>query len=172
MTDAVTLQPSERWYCVQAQPRKETLAIAHLRNHAFRTFMPVLWKKTSHARKVQTVKVPFFPGYFFTALNVHRDAWRKINGSLGVVSLLMTGDRPLPVPDGVVEALHDLTARPSDVEVRQKLPVGPVRVVAGPLAGHLGRLLAEDGHGRARVLLAMMGAQRPVTFSSSCLAEA
>jgi transcription elongation factor/antiterminator RfaH len=167
------LGPGERWYVVQTQPNRETMALVNLQRQGFRTFMPQIIKTVRHARRTRTLKAALFPRYLFTPLDPDSAPWRCINGSLGVVSLIMAGDRPRPVPEGVVESLAALADDSGVVDFGARLEIGrSVRVVKGPFADHLGRLIHLDGQGRAHVLLEIMGAPRTVTISGGALASA
>lgn len=167
------LASGERWFCVQTQPNKESLAIVNLQKQGFATFMPRLLKTVRHARKTRTVKAPLFPRYLFTPLDLDRDQWRRINGSFGVASLIMGRDRPRPVPVGLVESLQDLVDENDVGDLGARLaPGGRVRVLIGPFADQLGRLVGLDDHGRAMVLLEIMGAERSVTLPSRSVVAA
>ena len=170
---ALQLTQGEHWFCVQTLPRKEPTALVNLHRQGFRTFMPRLLKTVRHARKTRTVRAPLFPGYLFTPLDLDRDQWRRINGSFGVASLVMEGDRPRLVPVGIVESLQALVGDGDLVDLGVCLAVGgPVRILAGPFADQLGQLSGLDDHGRARVLLEIMGAERTVTIESRSLVAA
>ncbi len=161
----LSLAPGERWYVVQTQPRREDLAVVNLRRQGFRSFLPRLVKTVRHARRSRSVRAPLFPGYLFVPLDIERRRWRCINGSFGVASLIMSGDRPLPVPHGVVEDLCVLTAGGDEVDLGARLrPGSKVRILTGPFAEKLGTLLELDDRGRARVLLEILGASRTVTM--------
>jgi transcription antitermination factor NusG len=169
-TSRMQLADGEQWYVVQTLPRKESTALINLEKQNFRTFMPRLLKTVRHARQTRTVKAPLFPGYLFTPLDMNRHQWRRINGSFGVASLIMEGIQPKPVPRGVVESLQDLVGDSDLVDLGPRLAVGgPVRVLTGPFADQLGRLIGLDDHGRAQVLLEIMGAERAVTLPSRAL---
>lgn len=173
-TDAMAarhgLSQGERWYVVRSQPHKESTAQLNLHRQGFRAFLPRITKTIRHARKTRTVKAPLFPGYLFTPLDMDRDQWRRINGSFGVLSLIMGGQQPKPVPEGVVEELIALAKDGDAVDWGRRLTVGgEVRILTGPLADQLGTLASLDDHGRARVLLEIMGATRAVTLESRAL---
>ena len=87
-----------RWYAVQCQPHRERLAASHLINQGFGVHLPLREKTRRHARKIETIRTPFFPGYLFARLDLSRDFWRSVNGTVGVVRLVTQGDRPTPVP--------------------------------------------------------------------------
>jgi transcription elongation factor/antiterminator RfaH len=167
---SLLLGEQERWYVVRAIPRKETTALVNLHRQGFRTFLPRLTKTVRHARQTRTVKAPLFPGYLFTPLDMNRDQWRRINGSFGVLTLIMAGEQPEPVPHGVVEALIALARDGDTVDWGRRLtPGGTVRILTGPFADQLGTLQTLDDHGRARVLLEIMGAARTVTLEGRSL---
>jgi transcription antitermination factor NusG len=96
----------DRWYVVHAQPRAESKAAFHLARQSYSVFWPRFAKVVRHARRRTETLAPLFPGYLFLSLDVSRQRWRSVNGTCGVVRLIMQGERPQPVPRGVVEALQ------------------------------------------------------------------
>ncbi len=152
------LQKGERWYAVHTQPRREDVAFANLHRQGFRPFVPRLLRTVRHARRTRLARVPLFPGYLFVPLDLRCHRWRSVNGTVGVISLVMAGERPLPVPEGVVEALVHLTREDGVVDLAGGLRPGtPVRVLTGPFADLLAELVELDDRGRARVLIEIMG---------------
>jgi transcription antitermination factor NusG len=167
------LKRGERWYVVQTQPNREAMARVNLHRQGFRTFMPQIVKTVRHARRTRTVQAPLFPRYFFTPLDLDCVPWRRINGSLGVISLIMGGERPLPVPEGVVESLAILSDDSGVADFGRKLEIGSnIRILAGPFADQLARITHLDGQGRARVLLEIMGGARSIAISTQALISA
>lgn len=155
----------ERWYAVQCQPHRERLASINLAQQEFEVFMPLRSRTRRHARRVETVRVPFFPGYLFVALDLARHQWRSVNGTFGVVRLVTQGDWPIPAPEGLVEALQTACAGTNILEWRPRLSLGePVRILAGPFAGLVGELERMTDADRVRVLLRMMGGELPVSL--------
>src|SRR3974390_1243405 len=96
------LAPGERWYAARTLHNRENSACFNLARMGFGTFAPRVWRTTRHARKTRNAMAPLFPGYAFVILNLSRDRWRSVNGTFGVATLIMAGDRPMPVPRGVV----------------------------------------------------------------------
>ena len=101
---AAPLAPGERWYCVMTQPRREAFAFDNLTRQGFRAWLPLLGRTVRHARKVRTVRGALFARYGFVRLDLARERWRSVNGTFGVVGLLMAEDRPRP-------ALADIVTR-------------------------------------------------------------
>ncbi len=156
----------DRWYCVMTQPRREAFAFANLARQGFRAWLPLFTRTVRHARKVETVRSALFPRYGFVLLDLARERWRAINGTFGVVGLLMEEDRPRPVPRGVVEHLVTLTG--ADGVVRYGLEVAPgqrVRILEGPLADRLATVLRLDEKGRVALLLEILGGERTVVVA-------
>jgi transcription elongation factor/antiterminator RfaH len=161
------LNDGQRWYAVHTLPLSEARAQGHLENQSFRTFLPKRHKTVRHARKMSTIDAPFFPRYLFVALDLTRHQWRSVNGTFGVSRLVMRGDRPHPVPRGVVETLIGSADERGILQLGQQLKLGaPVRLLAGPFFDHLAILDHLDGSGRVRVLLELMG--RQVSILTHC----
>jgi len=103
---------------------------------------------------------PIFPGYIFVHMDPERAAWRCINGTRGIRHLVMGAARPLPVRTGVVETL--IASLGVDGLVRFVDPLRPgdtVRLLAGPFAEALGKVVSLDARGRVTLLLALFGTQ-------------
>jgi transcriptional antiterminator RfaH len=159
-----------RWYVVQTHARREAGVMLHLSAQNFRAFLPQMTRTIRHARKLQTVRTPVFPGYLFVALDLQRDRWRSVNGTFGAAGLVMGKEFPLPVPLGVVEALLDCVDDAGLCRFDRDLVEGQtVRVLVGPFANAIGRLDRLDANGRVRVLLDMMGSVLPARLERSAL---
>ncbi len=162
-----------RWFAVHSLPQREAGAQQQLENQDFRTFLPRSRKIRRHARKLETVLAPIFPRYLFVALDLDLDRWRSVNSTFGVARLvMMAGDRPQPVPHGVVEALIASTDGRGILRFdgAGRFAVGQkVRILAGPFAEQIGRLERLDDNGRVRLLLDIMGGEIAVTLPSATL---
>jgi transcription elongation factor/antiterminator RfaH len=161
--DALTGAAGERWYAVQTQPNRETRAKHQLENQAFEIFLPKRLKTVRHARKLRNVTAAFFPRYLFVRLDLAKQRWRSVNGTLGVLSLVMQGELPHPVPIGVVETMMSCIDANGLLCLEENLKKGSqIRVAAGPFAERLGILDRLDDSGRVRVLLEILGGAVPV----------
>ncbi len=166
----VALFMGERWYAVQTLARREASAQMQLEAQGFRTFLPRYIKTVRHARKLMTVSAPFFPGYLFVALDLGRDCWRSINGTVGAVGLIMVEGFPRPMQSGVVESLVTCCGADGHVKLVEDLAVGQsVRMLSGPFADMMGKLARLDGGGRVQVLLRLLGGEVSVSVSRATL---
>lgn len=162
-----------RWFVVQTRPRKEVQAGINLENQGFQSFLPRISRTTRHARRSRTVLAPLFPRYLFVSLDLGREQWRSVNGTFGVSRLVSHGAWPTPVPHGLVEELIVLTEEVGAIDLRNALTPGDrVRFLSGPFAEAIGRLVALDDAGRARVLLELLGSEREISVAAEVLAPA
>ena len=157
-TAQIALRPvGKRWYVAQTLARREAYAMSQLKAQGFHAVMPLTTRATRHARKVTQTTAALFPGYVFISLDLARDRWRAVNGTIGVARLIMGEDRPQPVPRGVVETLIACTDARGFFHAADIFKKGQtVRVASGSFAQSLAEIVALDGKGRVRVLLEMM----------------
>ena len=170
--DRLGLERGERWFVARVHPNRENSAQFNLGRLGLRSFAPRVRRTVRHARKSRNVLAPLFPGYIFVILDLSRDRWRSVNSTFGVSSLIMGVEQPLPVPRGVVEGLlitgnSGLVSLGNDLEIGQK-----VRILSGPFADALCRLVDLDDKGRVRVLLELMGTEVPAQVDRACIAPA
>jgi transcriptional antiterminator RfaH len=151
------------WYAVHTQPAAETKAAANLQRQGYATYLPSHRRLVRHARRKDVVRRPLFPRYLFVDVDRARKAWRPILSTLGVADLVRGGDEPVAVPERVVDAIRrnegagvfDQLAAAGDLRSGDA-----VRVVEGPFADCIGRLVEASGDERVCILFEIMG--RPV----------
>ena len=154
-----------RWYAVNCLSNREFLAAAQLRNQGFEAFLPCRLQTRRHARKFDSVLRPLFPGYLFVRLDLDRDRWRCVNGTVGVVRLVGPSETPSPAPPGAIETIKNACDELGVMHVSEGLAPGDsVRVAVGPFAELIGRLERLDSAGRIRVLLELMGRRASVAL--------
>jgi transcriptional antiterminator RfaH len=169
----LTLEGSERWYLVHTLPHGERRAQLHLGAQGFRTHFPTIERTIRHARQLRTLRAPLFPRYIFLVLDLGRDRWLSVWGTVGVSSLYTCNDRPVPVPEGVVETLIANSDEANLALFATGLTTGQsVRILSGPFANFVGTLERLDAAGRVRVLLEMMGTAVPVAVRRSAICPA
>jgi transcriptional antiterminator RfaH len=149
-----------RWYVVHTQPQNETRAEINLRRQGFATYLPLYQRTRRHARKTETVARPLFPRYLFVGLDLARDRWRAIQSTFGVSNLVIAGDTPLAMPDGVVEQIRARESGEGFVTLGLPAGIGPgsrVRLIEGIFADSKGILerIADDR--RVAILLELLG---------------
>jgi transcription elongation factor/antiterminator RfaH len=169
----LALEGNERWFLVHTQPNSERRAELHLGAQGFRTHFPTIQKTVRHARQLRTVRAPLFPRYVFLILDLGRDRWLSIRSTVGVSSLYTCQDRPVPVPEGIVETLIENTDEANLTLFSSGLSRGQsVRIMSGPFVNFVGKLERLDDAGRVRVLLDMMGTAVPVALRRTAICPA
>jgi transcriptional antiterminator RfaH len=156
------------YWCAQLEPHRERLALHVLTLNGYEPYLPRLReRRIVRQRKVELAR-PLFPGYCFI---VAVPQWHVANYTVGVRRLIMDGERPASVADGVVAAIRG-RERNGLVE----LPRPPrfkrgdaVRVVRGPFAHHVGLYHGMKPRERVEVLLAILGGQQRVTFAADAI---
>ena len=162
------------WFAVQTIPRAEDKACDHLRQQNYETYLPRLRKRRRHARRVDVVLRPLFPGYLFVRFDPKRDPWRAINSTVGVIRLVGFGDVLVPVPDRVIEALRSLEDEKGII-----VGAGPalkpgqsVRILDGALVDQIGVLLEGSGAERVRLLVRLLGREVKVVMPGELVERA
>ena len=150
------------WYVVHTQPNGEARAEINLRRQGFDVYLPRYQRKRRHARKSEIVARPLFPRYLFVGLDLARDRWRAIQSTFGVTHLVLAGDEPAAVPDGIVDEIRDREG--GDGYVALGLPPGigrgsRVRLVDGLFAETKGVIERIVDDRRVAILLELLGRQ-------------
>jgi transcription elongation factor/antiterminator RfaH len=170
---SLELEANERWYLVHTHPNGERRAELHLGAQRFRTHFPTIQRTIRHARQLRTVRAPLFPRYLFLILDLGRDRWLSVCSTVGVTSLFTSDDRPVPVPEGLVETLIENTEEANLTLFSSGLNPGQsVRILSGPFVNFVGTLERHDDAGRVRVLLDMMGTAVPVALRRTAICPA
>ncbi|WP_372972642.1 transcription/translation regulatory transformer protein RfaH [Marinobacter sp.] len=148
------------WYAIQHKPAQGDRALENLQNQDARCFYPKVTVERIRAGKRATRLEPLFPGYLFINIDESDPLWGKLRSTRGVLRVVGFGGKPVPVPDEVIEYIHDgLTA----VEEQGGLKKGEkVRIQEGPFRGVEGIFQAYEGEERAIVLISFMQKQQAV----------
>ncbi len=157
-----------RWYVIRSQIHAETKAEFNLRRQGFEVYLPYYMKTRRHARKIDQVKAPLFPGYLFVAVDTDSEPWRSIKSTFGVSQLISFGDTPAPVPHGLIE---EIIAREDDggfvtLSTASMFHKGQeIEIVDGPMADQIGLFDCIDGKERVTILLNLLGREIRVKVS-------
>lgn len=173
------------WFAVMTNPRAEAKADMELRRNGFRTFYPFdrfrRRRTRPGTRKVvaEWVERPHFNRYIFVKVPRHRSIY-EVNETNGVSTVVYLGEKPLRIPDDVMD---ELMARCDDrgviVEIDELANEGRARMAPGtpvrfadnsPFAGLMSQVSVDSGKS-IRVWLEILGGEREVAVSPSMVAE-
>jgi transcriptional antiterminator RfaH len=162
MEQAVT-----EWFCVQAQPKHEHIAAAHLRQEGLEVFLPRIRFKKSSARGPVWVTEVLFPGYVFARFN-WRESLRLVHHASGVSRVVSFGGNAPRIPD---EAIADLRATIGEQDLHvipdEVQPGDEVQISGGAFHGL--RAVVQQvmpARKRVEVLLEFLGRQTTVQLDS------
>ncbi len=128
----------------------------------FEVYMPVETRKLKIRGRTLKKLAPLFRNYMFVRLDLADDNWgvlgrESLKGSLG---LLKNNDKPVIVPDGLIDRLRVAEAA-GEYDQSGKLPFQPgdmVEITEGPFVGLIGKILRASPRKRSRLLLqSLMG---------------
>lgn len=145
-----------RWVAINTHPHREHIAVENLARQNFDVYCPRELKRVRHARRVQDVLRPLFPGYVFAEVAPDLTLWRPILSTYGVRALVRFGDRPAFIDHGFIAGL-----RSREVDGVITKPVTPydvgqqVRFNGGPFDGLIATII-EMGDKDRLVLLASL----------------
>ncbi len=97
--------PITRWVAINTHPHRESVAVENLARQKFNVYCPTERRRVRHARRVQDVTRPIFPGYVFAEVAPDLAHWRSILSTYGVRAVIRYGDRPAFVEAGFIEGL-------------------------------------------------------------------
>lgn len=156
------------WYIINTKPSAEFRVINYLNCKEIKTFMPKLLVTRKHARKVEKVFRPLFPGYIFINTNI-KNSIRLINNTIGVKSLLSAGETPSIVPQNVIKEIYSITDREGLVnkfDVSNYDEGQKVKINEGIFKGNIGNFCNMASKDRVLILLAFLGKQVKISISS------
>lgn len=150
----------ERWYATHTHARAENLGLAHLRRQGFDAYLPQYLKRRRHARRVDWIPAPLFPGYLFVRMDPAATRWRAIRSTIGVRDLVCLGDMPSAVPEGIVEGLQAREGEGGFVRMDKVSPFAKgdtVQIATGALCDQVGLFDCVTDDERVVVLLNLLG---------------
>ena len=161
-----------RWYVVYTRTGMERMASGHLENQGYTVYLPQRQKERRHARRIDTIKAPLFPCYLFVELDLSTERWHSINGTYGVKFLITMGDRPSPVPQGIVETIRARENAEGLVDVIEACPYTKgdvVEITRGALADQTGIFKWDDDKQRVTLLLSLLGREMEVCLPANAV---
>ena len=129
------------------------------------TYLPrIRERRLSHGRRIE-VRPPLFPGYCFLVVEAQ---FYSARWSIGVLGLIMDGNRPARVAGQIID---DLRQRECNglIELPKRPPLkagDQVRILQGVFAGHLAIFADMKPRERVEILLQLLGGEQRVTLAN------
>jgi transcription termination/antitermination protein NusG len=142
----------DNWYALYTCPRHEKRVVQQIERHRISCFLPLYRSVRRWKDRRKELELALFPGYVFVRIAL-QDRLRVLQLA-SVVRFVSFNGRPLPLPQGEMEALMNGLRSGVRAEPHPYLTVGRrVRVKHGPLAGSQGILVRRKD--KFRVVLSL-----------------
>lgn len=142
------------WLALYTKPFKEYQVRDLLSDRGIEVYVPEITVQQRSGRK----KKPFFPHYLFARLDPSSGLITDVRWTPGVRYIVRAGNRPVRVPDEVVEHIRRRLAKMGVLRPEERFKEGDVvRIAGGPLKGLevvFDRRLSAEG--RVRVFLQLV----------------
>jgi transcriptional antiterminator RfaH len=162
---------AKEWHLIYTNPRKEELVVSQLQSYDLDVFFPVIEIERGHRRGIR--EEPLFPHYLFIRVDLSAGDLPNLRYLPGVRSLVHFGEKPVIVPDAVIDRLQDrLEAQQRRIPLADHLfkPGQAVRIRSGPFAGLDAVFQAGlKGTERAQILLDVLGSSTRVQVDANSL---
>ena len=148
---------TDPWLVVNTNPHRERLVLDNLRLRALNAYCPMIRRRRSHARRIESVLRPLFPGYLFVQANADLTSWQPLQSTHGVRTVVRAGDDPCFIADAFVAGLRMREVDGAIVRPPAPYRIGQeVRIAGGPFEGFIATILDLDEKDRMLVLLDVM----------------
>ncbi|HEV2380390.1 MAG TPA: UpxY family transcription antiterminator [Terriglobia bacterium] len=122
------------WYALYTRHQHEKVVAQALSGKGFEVFLPLYSIARRWQDRVKQLALPLFPSYVF--LRTGLDRRLPVVTTAGVHHFVPTDDRPIPISEGEIDSVRQLTLKSTRVEPHPFLKRGDwVRVKTGPLEG-------------------------------------
>lgn len=149
------------WFALQVRTHRERLVSSHLKGQGYECLLPLYKSRRQWSDRAKEFELPLFPGYLFCRFDFQNR--RPLVVTPGVIRIVGTCDRPMPVEDHEIEAIRLAQASGLPSQPWPYLEVGErVRVNYGSLSGLEGILVNLKGN--HRVVLSVSLLQRSVAM--------
>jgi transcription antitermination factor NusG len=126
--------PESGWYALYTYPRHEKRIAEQIENRRFCCFVPLYRSVRRWKDRRKEIDQVLFPGYVFVQMALEDKL--KVLQLPGVVRLVTSKGRPVPVSADEIESLRDRLSRGAKLKPHPYLRTGRrVRVRRGPLEG-------------------------------------
>lgn len=155
----------DRWYCARTKPRQEALAVEHLTRQKFEVYNPQVRIERFRHKRITIDREPLFPGYVLVKLILESSAWRAVNSTRGVLSLLTLNEDgvPSPIADREVQDIKhaEKIGKLFFSEIKRVRPGDKIRLKYGLATDAIGTVLFTRGE-RIELLFYLLGRQTRV----------
>ena len=161
---------SKEWYLLQYKSNSHHLAVKHLNQQNFETFLPLQSLTIRKISKFINANRPLFPGYMFVAFDKKENQWRKINSTYGVSRLITFNSTLRSVPKNFISNLMDRCDLSGKLLSAENFKKGDqVKVLNGPFSSFIATVEEYETDQRIWILMDLMGRKTKIQTQSDAL---
>lgn len=155
------------WFALRTRPRAEKVVADALRGKGYEEFLPLHLERRRWSDRIATVEMPLFPGYVFCRFDAQQRL--PILTTPGVLLVVGIGKTPEPIDDTEIDSLRVLVDSRLQLQAWPYLHIGQrIQIVAGPLTGAEGILLAVKNQNRLVVSVTLLQRSVAVEIPENC----
>lgn len=159
------------WFVLATHPHREAEAIQNLMRQSFRAYCPTIVRSIRHARRNYDAPRPLFAGYVFVEQQDLVQRWRPLLSTIGVRSVIMSGETPAKLPAGFVESLKVREVNGCICKPEATFQIGQqVTIRGGAFDGLVCQIVEMKENDRVLVLLDLLQRKTRVQVDAKCLA--
>ena len=137
------MEDEPRWYAVHTRSHHERTVQKELGAQNFEVYLPEYRTMSRRKDRKKEIRRPLFPGYVFVNTKLSGGRRIAVLQTKGVVRIIGTGFKPVPVPDHELESVRILLSNSDDAGPCPVAEKGQlVQVMEGPLRGVIGMVQA------------------------------
>ena len=173
MRDDLFDAAASRWIVINTQPHRERVALQNLERQNFHAYCPMMRKRRSHARRVETVLRPLFPNYLFVQASPALGRWQPILSTYGVRTIVRAGETLSFIDSKFIDSLKAREIEGAIVRPPNPYRLGQrVQIAAGPFDGLVATIIEMDEKNRLVVLLDILNRSTRVKVMSEWVTPA
>ena len=137
-----------KWYPVSTLAQNEKKACAALLNKGIETYLPLRRQLKQWSDRKKKVETPLFRSYVFVNIDDYAVSNHMVLDLPGVVRFLWWQGKPGIVKEQEIEAIKDFMFTNKGKKIVVEMNISPgdnVNIIAGPLVGQSGRMIASRG---------------------------
>ena len=160
----------KKWYPIFTQIGKEFFLKREIERLGFKTYLPIIKKKISHARKISEVNKPLFPRYIFVYIDKDNDNWFSLNTTQGVEYFLKNNNKILSVKNEIINNLKNLEKKEGYIDISDffKFKEGDeIKVKEGPLKGFFGKFKKYTSNNKFNLFFNIFNRELNITLPGS-----
>jgi transcription antitermination factor NusG len=93
------------WHLVRTAPSQENLAVKHLSARGIGVYLPMSCRQIVRRKRQCLHRALIFPGYVFAFVWDVERHWRRIKACPGVQTVVCINEKPIVVPDVMIERI-------------------------------------------------------------------